>query len=665
MSFRCKRAVLGAAITLVFNPALAATVDEAAVVVTASRFSGPVGRAIGATVISAEEITQSTATTIGEVLDRLGGVNVRRNLLGTEDAEIDMRGFGVTGSQNTLVLVDGQRISENELAGARISAIPLASIERIEILRGSGAVVYGPGATGGVINIVTRPATAAAPQAYVFGLAGALDTRELRAGGRVSRGQLGISFDASERRSDNWRDNNRSRSTAASGEARIAIDQGFVALRFAADDQDSRLPGARTEVQLKTDPRGTGTPNNFAESDTRRVALTVEKKLGDFRLGADLTTRRKDASYAYDYGFGAFENTGTRGTEDAFTPRLAWQTRWGAVRNMLVVGADRRTYAYRKDGLADFGFGATRTAERASQDNTAYYVQDQMTFPSGTELALGVRRERIRQDWQENLTPLAERTQKRSLSAWELAVRQDLGGGIAAHARLGKSYRVANVDENRCFFAPCSPLLLPQTSRDHAVGLEWSRGRNLVRAEWFDMRVKDELYFNRLDGAFGANSNMPPLRRTGLQIDAKWSPLDTLDIDAHYTATRARFTDGTFSGVNMDGNDVPLVPRQRMSVQLGWQFLATTRLTLAHSYVGTQRYDNDQANRFRHMPAYGITDVKVSHRWHGATLSAGINNLFDKAAYSYGIVNNPLAPTTFNAYPDARRTAYVSAEYPF
>jgi len=667
MFIRHSRTALAVALSIFFQPAFAVVPgdDEAAVVVTATRFSSGIAHAIGATVIDAGDIAQGTATTLGELLDRLGSVTVRRNLSGTEDASIDLRGFGVTGNQNTLVLIDGQRISDNELASARISGIPLAAIERIEILRGGGAVIYGPGATGGVINIVTRAPGREGTRGYLFGQVVSLNTQEARGGVESGNGSSASSLHAGRCSTDNWRDNNKSRNTAASGEARVAFDNGFAALRFAADDQHARLPGARSEAQLASDPRGTATPNDFSDSEARRLALTVEKKLGPFRIGADLTTRRKDADFHYDYGFGMFSDNATRGEENAFSPHAAWSTRWGAVRNVLTVGADWRDHDYQNNGLSDFGFGPTLSAERAEQHNLAYYVQNQTVFPTGTELALGARRERIRQSWREAVTPLPERSVRHALSAWEVALRQDLGAGVAVHAREGLSYRVANVDENRCFFAPCTPLLLPQTSRDTGIGVEWIAGRNRLRAEWFDMRVQDELYFNRLAGFFGSNMNMPPLQRKGVQLDGAWHPLSTLDINASYTRTQARFTEGTFNGVAIAGNEVPIVPRDRATLQLGWQFMPATRFTLAHTYVGSQRYDNDQANRFRYMPAYGLTDVKLSHRWRDVTLSAGINNLFDKAYYSYAIVNNPLAPTTFNAYPEMRRTAYVGAEFKF
>lgn len=663
------RAALAAALFQAFSVAVAAAEDDATVVVTGTRFSGGLARAIGASVITAEDIAQSTATTLGEVLDRLGGVTVRRNLAGTEDPGLDLRGFGVTGNQNTLVLVDGQRLSENELASARISTIPLAAVERVELLRGAGAVLYGPGASGGVINIVTRPATAEAPRGYLSALAGSLRTGELRGGVTLAQDILGFSLHASQRDSDNWRDNNATRTTTASGEARVALDQGYFALRFAGDTQHARLPGARSEAQLGSDPRGTATPKDFADADGGRIALAFEKRLGEWRLAADLSTRRKDAKFEFNDGAGAgtYMRNATHGEEDAFSPRLSWQRKFGAVSNALTVGADWRDYRYANDGATEFclpfGFSCAATSRiRSTQKNDAVYLQDQASFPTGTSLSLGGRRERIRQDWEETVAPLPRRVLERTLSAWELAVRQNVGGGFALHARSGKSFRVANVDENICFFGPCAPLLEPQTARETAIGAELGDGRNRLRAEWFDMRVEDELYYNNLTFT---NMNMPPLRRRGLQLDAEWQPAATVAVNAHYTGVEARFTTGTFGGIDVTGKDVPIVPRHRLSFSLGWQFVPATRLTLAHSYVGGQRYDNDPANRFRDMPAYGVSDVKLSHRWREVTFNAGVNNLADKAYYGYALVNSSSAPTTFNAYPDARRTAYVSAEIKF
>ena len=66
------------------------------------------------------------------------------------------QGFGETGPLNTLVLVDGRRVNEIDLSGVDWTQIPLDQIERIEIVRGSGSVLYGDNAAAGVINIITK-----------------------------------------------------------------------------------------------------------------------------------------------------------------------------------------------------------------------------------------------------------------------------------------------------------------------------------------------------------------------------------------------------------------------------------------------------------------------------------------------------------------------------
>ena len=77
-----------------------------------------------------------------------------------------MRGFGVTSPSNVLVLVDGRRFNNSDLTGFDFSLIPRNSIEQIEITRGnSGGVLYGDGAIGGVINIVTKNGIGQVPNA--------------------------------------------------------------------------------------------------------------------------------------------------------------------------------------------------------------------------------------------------------------------------------------------------------------------------------------------------------------------------------------------------------------------------------------------------------------------------------------------------------------------
>lgn len=646
--------------------ALAQSDEEPAVVVTATRFAAPaLETPIGVQVITAADIRELGASSVAEVLDKLGDVHTRINFLGTPDAPLDLRGFGVTGDQNTLVLLDGQRVSENELASARLSGIPLDAIERIEILRGAGAVLYGGGATAGTIHIITKPAGAAAPATGTLHAgAGSHATRELRASGAVSGDAFGLALHASHQDSDNYRANNAASQDNASGEWRLAGDGASLALRFGAERQRSRLPGARSEAQLASDRRGTATPNDHAQLDGWQLGLTGERTSGALTLAADLGLRAKDSRSHFEFTGGSFDSE-LDSRVASVSPRLKWAAAPGGMDNVLIAGLDFSDWDYTNDSvLAFFGF-PTPTRETATQRNQALYVQDHLQLSPATRLAAGWRHERVRISTGEALTPIPRRVKTDGLNAFDLSVRQRLRPGLVAVARIGRSFRVANVDENRCFFPPCADLLEPQKSRDREIALEYRRSGARVRAALFDIALANELHFVPLVGFGGQNINLSPTRRRGLELDAGFRLHRTLEVSARYALTDARFRTGSYGGVDVSGNEVPLVARRRAGATLGWQAGAHTRLLLAVSHVGTQRYDNDQANRFRKMPAYTTADVKLSHEIGKLRLAAAVNNLFDRKYYSYAIVDSPTTPTTFNAYPERERSVLVSAELRF
>ena len=128
--------IIAAALSVAALPGLAAEPVRLAaaldpVVVTATRFPDVERQfPVGVTVITEADIRNSTASTVPELLRMLPGVQTR-DLSGSPNLQVDLRGFGIFGDQNTLVLLDGQRISENEQLTVNWSSIPLDATERI------------------------------------------------------------------------------------------------------------------------------------------------------------------------------------------------------------------------------------------------------------------------------------------------------------------------------------------------------------------------------------------------------------------------------------------------------------------------------------------------------------------------------------------------------
>ncbi len=176
-------------------------------------------------VVTADDILRSGARTLVDVLALQTSVQLIDNS-GSPNRQIDLRGFGMTGDQNTLILLDGQRLNENELASANLASIPLASVERIEIMRGSGAVLYGRGATGGTINIITKKTQEARSSVTVGATIGSYGTRGVSALASVSQDRLGFNVFADRNETDNYRRNNRSVQENVTGALSYRGDRG-------------------------------------------------------------------------------------------------------------------------------------------------------------------------------------------------------------------------------------------------------------------------------------------------------------------------------------------------------------------------------------------------------------------------------------------------------
>jgi iron complex outermembrane recepter protein len=111
------------------------------------------------TVIDREAIKNSNASDIGDLLKSEAGLWVDKGSSSNpSEIFIDARGFNSGGSNASrmIVLIDGQRANRSDLGTPDWSVVPIESIERIEIMRGSATALYGDNAMSGSINIITK-----------------------------------------------------------------------------------------------------------------------------------------------------------------------------------------------------------------------------------------------------------------------------------------------------------------------------------------------------------------------------------------------------------------------------------------------------------------------------------------------------------------------------
>ncbi|MFA5778872.1 MAG: TonB-dependent receptor [Elusimicrobiota bacterium] len=178
--------------------------------------------AINITLISEDEIKNSDAKNVGEILENKTGI-VEVSKYGTLGSQSELRiRSGGASAQQVLVMVDGRPVNDTSLGSANLTEIPSENIERIEILRGPASALYGANALGGVVNIITKKATAVKPKTEIGIAKGSFNTQNYKMNFTARPGKLNIFLSGGKNITDGFRNNSDYNATDLS--AKIGYD---------------------------------------------------------------------------------------------------------------------------------------------------------------------------------------------------------------------------------------------------------------------------------------------------------------------------------------------------------------------------------------------------------------------------------------------------------
>ena len=625
-------------------------------------------------VITADEIARSPGLTIQDVLSREVGVQTWSTTGGNNGATttVDLRGFGATASSNTLFLLNGRRLNDIDLLGVDLSTIPKDSIERIEISRGnSGAVLYGGGAVGGVINIITKTGVALPPTARIEGGFGSFNQREINGSAAASSGPFAASVFANGINSDGYRVNSALRERSAIGDLRYTRNEGKAWAVISGDDQHLGLPGARLVDQaaginqLVTDRRGATTPTAFADKTGGSLTLGVSRIIGQgVELIVDGNLRRKNQT-AFSTLFG-FDTSDVREmTTASITPRAIIDSQIFGIPTKITTGVDyydSTLEAKRSVQLTDPPFHTYNLR----QQSTGIYAQQIVGVLPTTDLSWGGRLETTRVSARDRFDPTAPGgafdaqaiplDNSETNYALHFGFEHRLSPVLAVFGRVAHSFRTPNVDERVGVNAfPVNFDLKTQTSRDIEGGFRGRLGGFEWQSSVYDMELNNEILFIPFP-PIGANINLDPTRRFGVENSASYAITDTLRLKGGVTYTRATFRQGIFAG-----NDVPLVSPWTanigVSADLYQKYLVFDAVL---RYVGDRRMDNDQANFQPLIPAHTTVDVRLGGQVQNFFWSASMQNLFNALYFDYAVASSATFGR-YNAYPLPGRTFLVKA----
>lgn len=584
--------------------------------VTATRLPQPVQDVVAdVSVIGPAELERAGQSTLRELLQRLPGVQMSTNGSYSSNTTVFIRG---AETARVLVLVDGVRIGSATSATAPLESIPLAQIERIEVLRGPATTLYGADAVGGVIQIFTRRGE---PGVRVSAEAG-VDTHGLAKSSASidgAQGDFAYALGVSAERADGISTlNNRAdfdfnedddgyRNTGVSGSLRWALAPGHtLSTQFLAANSRSEFDGT-----------------DFSSMDSTGANTAARNKAQVFTWGVTLDNRLTERwqsslrlSLSDDKSKATYRNadTGQPFNDFRFDTRrrqLVWQ-------NTVNVGPDRV-------------IASLERLEDEVDSTVTYTVDERHTDTVLLAYALD------RGPW---FGQVAARHDDNSQFGSFTTGSAALGYRLTKALRLVGTYasNFQGPSFNQLYYPDFgNPELEPQRNRGHELALKYDDGT---------ARASLTLYRNRIRGFIDPGTNVQTSRATleGATLEGGWrhrewaigGSVDLLDADEEPSGRR-------------------LIRRAGKTAQLHVERHAAWGSAFAEWLAVADRVDNDftsfPSRRVR-LGGYGLLNLgaqwRVASDW---TLLARVNNATDKdytSAYGYSTLG---------------RTVFVGVQY--
>jgi outer membrane cobalamin receptor len=525
-------------------------------------------------VITSDEIARLGVLSVADALRVLPELRIKGSGGPGSVTTVSIRG---SASTQVLILLDGVPLNRPDQASVDLTTLPIQNVEHIEVLRGPFSAIYGAGALGGAINIVTRsaPQTLMSSRIGSYGLA----DNVLSVGGR--EGGLTYLLQGIQ--------------TSSTG---FAPDTDFSNLTTMARLRWQTAEDEALTLTLNRHWHATGTPGPLPSQDPLARAW-------EGRTLVDLSWRRGRADSP-----GGFLRIYFLDDDLNFSgPAFSFQSQdtahlWGAHAQIISAPGPGHllTAGTEYQGQTIVHTDNVPSPFTNQGSDLAFYVQDDWQIGPGVLLSVGVRDDTF-QSYGSQVNP-------------RIGVVVLLTDRLAVRAGVGRTFRAPTFDELAPSFSG-NPALQPESAWSYDLAFEYMLAPSLAL---------------RLTGYFTDATNLitssPPLfvpMNVGHAL-INGGSFEIVGRLAGQWFIRANFT-GQLARDAATNLDVIYVPHQQANIELSYEWAPGSTVTAIATYVG-DRFAN-AANTFR-VPGYLLVGLNAT--WaagEGYSFQAGINNLFD------------------------------------
>ncbi|AOT09656.1 TonB-dependent receptor domain-containing protein [Pseudoalteromonas luteoviolacea] len=571
-------------------------------------------------VIERTDIERSGARDLVTLLSQQAGIQINSNGGFGHNAGLTLRGGS---SKHTLVLIDGNRVGSATLGYKSIAKVPLQSIERVEILKGSRAAIYGSDAMAGVINIITRRAEHT--------------TADMTLGSNSYRNaQVATSF----------------KSDALTVLANLGYEEtdNFDVLQGTqpdTDGHDNTSLGLRAEYQITSESKvfaafqGSEGDTNYDSRFGSSNATVFQSKFDNQFLSIGFETQQGNVSHAFTATKSQDESVDVNefGASKTVTKRniLNYDGHIDVQENWVVLGGINAT----EDDVSE----STSTYVQSKRDTLGVFVGTVYEYDQALVEAT------VRYD---------DDDQFGSEVTHSLAVGYKVHRDATFRLAHNTGYKAPTFND---LYFPSSgnPALSPEESDNFELGLKASVADTVI-----DFAIYQTDYTNKIVWRQDTNGNWGPdnvenAQHSGLELSISNTLMFGIESNFNYAFVNAKD--------NTNGKPLPQVAKSTANWQLAKQwddFEVITELQFRGERDSTASLPTGEAYR---LDSYTLVNLAANYDFSDAVkLSARIENLFDKeyGAVASSLVKNEQSEVTgVNYYNTPERRFFVNLQYRF
>lgn len=603
---------------------------------------------INITVVTEEEIQQSSARDLGDLLAKQGFmIREYPNSL----ISVEIRGFRTETNGNDLashllILINGRRAGTGNLA-----KIMLDNVECVEIIRGPGSVQYGASAMGGVVNVITKEG-AGKPSVYAQGTLGSWNYEKVGGGASGQFRNFDFSFSASSESQDDYNTAREDKyyNTGFDSKDRISVNAGWTFV------PDNRIGVTYTGYEGE----GIGNPDylsqndldNYVDHSINTVDFVYDGQTTDgFMIWNLCYFNGKDEYETFDpenYGnkHSYFMDTDQQGAQAQLT--VKWE------HAHVTTGFDRTNYeitnSYTIDG-----------AENTYDNPAAFFLAKTKFFDDKLVLSAGGR-----YDWYDVESDDGQSTDETNWSS-SLGAAYKFTPGLSVRVNYAEAFRMPTADQLYMYddysawgygIWAGNPNLDPEKSQTYEIGLDFSEKSVSGGITYFytDFEDKIDYAYDPVDDVT-RYENVDGATISGIEAALQFD-IGTFFNWCYELSHYASFT--CLTEYEDEEEDEYLLYTPQWTASYGLCFANpdigfVSRLNFA--YVDEQDINDYEGTGETTLDSYTVADLMIekilffSEKYGDVSVKAEIQNLFDE---EYAVVQG---------YPMPGRSFYVGLKY--